>query len=254
MAETEQLREGTRRRRQSKPPLRANRAKLMVSIVNRHDEERLNRLLEDHSVTVSFSFAGMGTARSAVLDYLGIGETEKSVVLSLFPEHDEALLLRELRAQMALYLVGRGISFTVPLTGVSELIASGLTGSHQTMEGKIMTDRERKYDLIMAIVAENSVDDAMEAARGAGAAGGTRISARSLENAKAEQFIGISLTEEQEILLILSKRESKLAIMQALSERVGLKTEAGGVILSLPVDRTAGIGPDEEREEAESRG
>ena len=50
--------------------------------------------------------------------------------------------------------------------------------------------------------------------------------------------------------MILTKRENKLAIMQALNDTVGLKTEARGVIFSIPVDRTAGIaGVDEEIEE-----
>ena len=105
-----------------------------------------------------------------------------------------------------------------------------------------MKDDHRKYDLIVAAVAAGSVDEAMEAARSAGAAGGTIIRSRSVNNAKAEQFIGISLQQEQEILLILSKREGKTAIMQAISESAGLKTEAGGVLFSLPVDRTVGIG------------
>ena len=48
----------------------------------------------------------------------------------------------------------------------------------------------------------------------------------------------------------LSTRERKLAIMQALSEKVGLKTEAGGVIFSVPVDRTAGIAVAAEAQEA----
>lgn len=105
-----------------------------------------------------------------------------------------------------------------------------------------MKDRERNYDLIVAIVAEGYVDEAMEAARAAGAAGGTILRARSLGNAKAEQFIGISIQEESEVLLILAQREGKLAIMNAISESAGLKTEAGGVLFSLPVDKTVGVG------------
>ena len=30
--------------------------------------------------------------------------------------------------------------------------------------------------------------------------------------------------------------------MQAISEKAGLKTDAGGIIFSLPVDKTVGIG------------
>ena len=236
---------------------RGNRTKLLISVVNQNDDVVLKEILDDFSVTLSFTFAGRGTARSAVLDYLGIGETEKAVVFSLFPESDEELILHEIREKMSLYLVGRGISFTVPLSAVSDIIAGGLVraAANKTVNGsKIMNNEGRKYDLIIAAVDSNLTDEAMEAARSAGAAGGTIIRARSLENAKAEQFIGITLAKEQELLLILSKREGKLAIMNALSERVGLKTEAGGIIFSIPVDRTAGIGAAEEIAAEENRG
>ncbi len=230
-----------------------NRIKLLISIVNYKDEIRLKEIIDEVSVALSFTFAGTGTARSQMLDYLGIGETEKAVVFSLFPESDEEIIIREIRSKMSLYLVGRGISFTVPLTGISEIVANGIASAsaEKTVDGrKIMNSTNRKYDLIVASVEPNRMDEAMEAARNAGAAGGTIIRARSLDNAKAEQFIGISLMEEREILLILTKKESKIAIMEALSEKVGLKTDASGVIFSLPVDRTAGISvADEEAQE-----
>lgn len=230
-----------------------NRIKLLVSIVSYKEENRLKEIIDEVSVALSFTFAGTGTARTQMLDYLGIGETEKAVVLSLFPESDEDVIIREIRSKMSLYLVGRGISFTVPLTGISEIIANGLSSAaaeKSVDRRKIMNGSDRKYDLIVASVETNRMDEAMEAARAAGAAGGTVIRARSLENAKAEQFIGISLMEEREILLILTKKEGKLAIMEALSEKIGLKTDAGGVIFSLPVDRTAGISvADEEAQE-----
>ncbi len=227
---------------------RQNRTKLLVSIVNRKDETLLKSILDDCSVALSIAFSGTGTARSAVLDYFGIGETEKTIMLSLFPESDEDILIREILAKMSLYLVGRGISFTVPLTGVSEIIANGLSKASTkktVVESMVMTDEKRTYDLIVCAVNAERSDEAMEAARNAGAAGGTILHARMLDNKKAKQFIGISLATEQEILLILTKREGKLAIMQALFDSVGVKTDAGGIIFSLPVDRTVGISADE---------
>lgn len=233
-----------------------NRAKLLVSIVNANDEAKLKGILDDVSIALAATFAGTGTARSAVLDYLGIGETEKAVVFSLFPESDEEAIMREIRSQMSLYLVGRGISFTVPLSGISEIIANGITNAatnKNTEWNKLMNAETRKYSLIVAIVAAGHVDEAMNAARAAGAAGGTIVRSRSLDNKKAEQFIGISLAVEQEILLILSKKESAVAIMEALSVRVGLKSEAGGIIFSLPVDKTAGISAADEEEVQEEK-
>lgn len=228
-----------------------NRSKLLVSIVNQKDDLKLKDVLDEISVSLSFTFAGKGTARSTVLDYLGIGETDKVIVVSVIPESDEDKIIHKIRQEMALYLVGRGISFTIPLSGISEIVAKGIAAaaSNKNIDrSKIMKSEDRKYDLIVVSVEANHVDEAIEAAHEAGAAGGTVIRARNLNNAKAEQFVGISLLEEREILIILTKKESKLAIMQALSEKVGLKTEAGGVIFSLPVDRTAGISAADEEE------
>ncbi len=221
-----------------------SRIKLLLSVVSPSDEGKLKEILDEASVALSYTFAGTGTARSQVLDYLGIGGTEKAVIASLIPESDEDSILKVLRIKMSLYLVGRGISFTIPLTGISSLTAGGLAraAANKSAEGrKVMTADERKYDLIVAALEAGRMDEAMEAARSAGAAGGTILRARALDNAKAEQFIGISLAREQEVLLVLAKRESKLAIMEALMEKVGLKTEAGGIVFSLPVDKTAGI-------------
>ena len=221
-----------------------NRVKLLVSIVAAKDEARLREAIDECSVSLAVSFAGTGTAHSQVLDYLGIGESEKVIILSLIPVSDEELIMREIRTKISLYLVGRGISFTVPLTGISEIVAGGIAraAAEKTVDGsKIMTSETRQYDLIVAAVAAGFAEEAMETARAAGAAGGTIVHAHAMNNAKAEQFIGISLMQEQDILLILTKREGKLPIMQALFDKVGLKTQAGGVIISLPVDRTAGI-------------
>ncbi len=233
------------------------RAKLLVSIVNAHDEKRLKEILDDCSVGLSYQISGEGTAQSAVLDYLGIGETEKTVLFSVFPESDEERILRILRHDMSLYLAGRGISFTLPLSGISQTVAEGITGAatYKSIEGRnIMTSKDRKYDLILACVGANFADMAIDAARSAGAAGGTIIRGHAMENAKAEQFVGISLLKEQEILFILSKKESTAAIMQALSDRVGAQTEAAGVIFALPVDRTAGISAAEEEAFASQQG
>ena len=234
-----------RMQRTARQSVRPNRAKLLISIVNRGDDGKICELLNDFSVALTFLCMGKGTARSSVLTYLGIKKKKKSVMLSLIPESDEEAILNEIGNKMSLYLVWRGISFTVPLSAVSEIAANGIcsAAAAKTVDGrKIMKDKDRTYDLIVAIVSEGYVDDAMEAARAAGAAGGTIIRSRSLSNAKAEQFIGISVHEETEVLLILSKREGKMAIMEAISNSAGLKTEAGGVLFSLPVDRTVGVG------------
>lgn len=237
-------------------PKRAARPKLLISIVNRGNGRKVKGILNELSVALSITFTGYGTAYSALLDYLGIGQTEKTIVFSVIPETDEERIMRELRTQMSLYLAGKGISFTVPLAGISQKVADGILDAavnREQEENKIMKHEDRKYNLVVAAMCAGNVDAAMEAARAAGASGGTVIRARSTDNQKAEQFVGVTLVQEQEMLLILTKKERTQAIMDALSEKIGLKTPACGVIYALPVDRTAGISVADEEAAEESR-
>ena len=197
-------------------------------------------------------FAGTGTARSAVLDYLGIGGTEKSVILSLIPESDEENIMRELRARMSLYLVGRGISFTIPLSAVSQIVSNGLesAAAEKTIDvSKIMKDEQRQYDL-----SSRSRRKLCRRRHGSGAlcgSCGAHHRARSLHKQRESGTVHRHFPHARAgTSLYPHERERKLAIMQALSEKVGLKTEAGGVIFSVPVDKTAGIAVAAEAQEA----
>ncbi len=47
--------------------------------------------------------------------------------------------------------------------------------------------------------------------------------------------------KSKEIILILTPKTDKVAIMKAISEKCGVQSEAHGVVVSLPVDSVAGL-------------
>lgn len=225
------------------------RVKLLIAIVSQEDALEITEICNREGAALNYSFEGFGTARTAILDYLGLGETEKRVVFSLIPESAERAILDGIKIEMSLYLVGKGICFTLPLTAVSSIVANGLLKGAPKENKELKTDgrkekmkEERTYDLIVVALQDGFADEAMNAAREAGAAGGTLIHAATLNNRKAEQLIGVTLQQETEILLILTKSEGKVAIMRAIQETAGLKTDAGGVLFSMPVDNLVGVG------------
>ena len=81
----------------------------------------------------------------------------------------------------------------------------------------------------------------MDAARGAGAYGGTVIHAKGTGMEQAEKFMGVSLAAEKEMIFIVAKKEQKNLIMKAVMEQAGLTTKAKAVVFSLPVTDTAGL-------------
>ena len=58
---------------------------------------------------------------------------------------------------------------------------------------------------------------------------------------RAEQFLGVSLVSEKEVIFIVAKAEQKNAIMTAIMEKAGLTSKARTIVFSLPVTSTAGL-------------
>jgi nitrogen regulatory protein PII len=81
----------------------------------------------------------------------------------------------------------------------------------------------------------------MDAAKSAGARGGTVLHARGTGAREAETFFGITVQEEKEIVMILVPAEIKADVLHALYHAVGLNTPGHGIAFSLPVDEVVGI-------------
>ena len=97
------------------------------------------------------------------------------------------------------------------------------------------------YDLILTIVNRGFADSVMDAAKTAGAFGGTVLYARGTGIHEAEKFFGIIVQPEKELVMILTERAQKNAIMTAICRDAGLNKEGKGICFSLPVEDVAGI-------------
>ena len=103
------------------------------------------------------------------------------------------------------------------------------------------TLKNTTHDLIVIIAELGYTNLIMDAARKAGAYGGTVIHAKGTGMAAAEKFMGVSLAAEKEVIYIVVKSEQKNPIMQAIMEEAGINTKAKAICFSLPVTDTAGL-------------
>ena len=225
-----------------------NRVKLLVSIIDKKDDARYSEIVNDTTVAVSFSGIGHGTARSSYMSYFGFDEVEKRVAFSLFPERVERSLLANLNKGLRLFLPGRGIAFTVPLSGISNLVEGAVLAGvdkNEKQDARASSNKKEKktmHELVIAVINKDFTDVAIDAARDAGATGATVFHTKSANNAKFEQLIGTSLSQETDSVFFLTTTEYKSKIMEAIRDSAGLKTDGGAVIFSLPVDTMVGIG------------
>ena len=66
--------------------------------------------------------------------------------------------------------------------------------------------------------------------------GGTIVHARGIGHGAAEHFLALTIQPEKEIISILTPAENRIAIMQAINEKYGLRSDAKAMVLSLPVE------------------
>ena len=215
---------------------------LMTTIVDRKIVKRYLELYQENNLQVMFISLGFGTANNEVLDYLGLESTEKAVALSVIEEHTRASVKKQLEKKLHIDAPGGGIAFTTPLSSVGGKKAlQFLIENENYQKEEETTLKDTSHELIVVIAEQGYTNLIMDAARGAGAYGGTVIHAKGTGKEAAEKFMGVSLALEKEIIYIVTKTEQKNAIMSAIMKDAGLDSKAKAVTFSLPVTDTAGL-------------
>jgi nitrogen regulatory protein PII len=98
-----------------------------------------------------------------------------------------------------------------------------------------------KYELILCIVNSGYADEVMDAAKRAGARGGTIINARGTANKDSEIFFNIPIQPEKDVVMLLVNAKIKNDVLHELYKSIGLATPGQGIAFSMEVSGVAGI-------------
>ncbi len=101
--------------------------------------------------------------------------------------------------------------------------------------------RQNDFEMIMCIVNSGFADLVMEAATRAGAKGGTVFHGRGTGKKDMEDFFGIVITPEKEVVMIIVPVEIKDKVLTEIYKDAGLETKGQGIAFSIPVDDVVGI-------------
>lgn len=219
---------------------------LLVLITNPKLAEKATKIFRKSTLPVQYRLNAEGTASSEIMDMLGLGSIDKCILMSAVPRQQGGIMLAKLRQELHLGAINSGIAFTIPLTGMNKLLMRILTKSdeestaHNSRKGGNMIS-DTKYALIVATVNIGFSTDVMDAAKAAGASGGTVVHSRWIGNEEVAASWGLSMQEEKEIVLILSDADKKVEIMSGISEKCGMRSEAKGMVMSLPIDAVMGL-------------
>ena len=224
---------------------------LLVTIVDRGKADSVTALLSREGANNHTVALGRGTAHKGILSLLGLKDTDKDVVFSFLPSQVAAGALRRLSYAVDMDRPGKGIAFVVPVGSVGGAATLKLlNGDDVQTQGEEKKEMDQyQHELVVAIINKGFSETAMEAARPAGAGGGTVIHARGAAPQEGSHFFGITIQPEKEMLLIVVRKENKVPVMQAVCRAAGLQTEGHGIVFSLPVTELMGISHKGEREE-----
>ena len=218
--------------------------RLLFLITSPKMAKKAEEMLSTENLPFSYRLNAKGTATSEVMDILGLGSAEKGMLVCLAGKAVADAMLLKLHKALKIGTVNSGIAYTIPLDAASKIIfrsLGGTTAEENRKEQKNVSDKQRA--MIVAVVNLGYSEDVMDAARAAGAGGGTVVHSRSL-NTEDANLLGGGWTEEKDIVMIAASADNKLAIMQAIGEKCGVNSEAKGIVFSLPIENVIGLSED----------
>lgn len=221
--------------------------RIMTLITSPKLADKAAKLYQEGSVPIHYRLNGVGTAPSDMLDLLGIGSPNKGILISIMPKTFADKMLSKLHAELRFSIPGNGIGFTLPLSSANSHILNMLRQhTDGNTEALIRKDEstmseETKHALIAVVANRGYSEEIMTAAKAEGARGGTVLHSRRIGDDRAMSFWGLSLQEEKEMILIVANGETKMPIMHAISEKCGIRTDAQGIVVSLPIDTVIGL-------------
>lgn len=201
--------------------------KLIISIVPHNSGEIITNAAKLAGSRGGTILMGRGTAENTIIQLLGLGDKSKDIVYILVEEEICQNVLDKIK-ESTQNKKNFGIVFTIDINNFLR------SGSIKNLENENLGVEKMNdsYEMINVIVNKGYAEDAMAAARKAGAGGGTIINARGTAKEGDAKFLGIEIVPEKEMLLILVPKDKKDEIIKAISELPCLNKAGSGILFT----------------------
>jgi nitrogen regulatory protein PII len=224
-----------------------DRLEFLIVIVNEGQDGAIVKILTDNNASVAFSSHGKGTASSDLYEVFGLSNNNKHVVFSVIKESAWPAIRAGLKERFAISNYAKGVALLVDIDSVCGVSAyKFLTNTRTLGEGKGVIsveniDKKDDYQVVMAIVNDGFTDLVMDAAKKAGARGGTILTAHGTGNTDIAKFFGVVITPEKQIVMILVPKTIKDKVIESIYKEVGINTKGQGIAFSFPCSDVVGI-------------
>jgi len=208
---------------------------LICVVVNNGMSGKIIHEAKNCGIQGSTVFYGRGTINNPILDYIGLADIRKEVILMLADCETANTTLHTLNHHFKLEKPKHGIAFStaiIDFTGTRRIHCNKNIeeGSDQVM-----------YHVITAIVDKGKAEDVVAAAREAGATGGTIINGRGSGVHETAKLFLMDIEPEKEIVMILAEVAISHAIVDSINHKLKLDDPGNGILFVQDVLKTYGI-------------
>lgn len=217
-----------------------NRIVMLFSIMGRGKGKKYMDMLTEKGISFHIQMTARGTAPSEMMDILGLGNTDKDVIVSYATEQTCSSYIEALAKDVGATAGYGGLMMCFRLSAINRLTSEIINRSAPDSEEKGVTKKmanTHKQQLILVTVNQGFTGQVMQTAKKAGAMGGTILRARLASADKLEQYGDIAAQEEKEVIAILAPESTAAKIMEEVNKEHGFHTNARGIITALPVDK-----------------
>ena len=212
---------------------------IVCTIVERGAGQKIAKVYEKLGLGFHYRVSGEGTAPSDLLDILGIGTSERDVLISPAPREAAEGLVEMIHRDGISGVRAKGIMCVLPLTAASAKIAGALMSARTGEQEEEMSMNSMKQSMILIAVDQGYTEAVMNTAKSVGARGGTVIRSHILRSEEHASFGGPTFAGERELILIVASQGERNAIMESVDRIHGGDNAAHAILYSLPIEQTA---------------
>ncbi|NLP13346.1 MAG: P-II family nitrogen regulator [Clostridium sp.] len=182
-------------------------------------------------------FLGRGTVNNRILEFFDLSDIRKEIVLMLGKKTTTYNALEELNKKFRFDKPNHGIAFS---TSVMNILGTKSIESNDINKEKRGAEKTM-YNAIYVVVDKGKAESVIDAAKEAGARGGTIINARGSGIHETSKLFSMDIEPEKEIVLILADDQITSPITSSVREKLQIDQPGNGIIFVQSVNKTYGL-------------
>lgn len=203
-------------------------------IINYQLGSKVIRIAKQHGVTGGTVFLGKGTVNSRLLEFLDLYDIRKEIVLLIAEKAIAQKALIELNKEFNFAKPNHGIAFSMPVINFKGSLDCGTINESRG-------GRETMYRAVFTIVDKGKADDVVDAAKKAGARGGTIINARGSGIHETQTVFSMNIEPEKELVLVLVDQTLVDPVVSSIREHLRIDKPGNGIIFVQQVNEVYGL-------------